>query len=78
MILSGGFNLNVAIVVDGLFPTPSLVGEVDILPQSQCNLCVVIFHLEPVLKFKLKLQDNFYEMRMLTKVDKCGIKFETT
>ena len=74
MILSGGFNLNVAIVVDGLFPTASFVGEVDILPQSQRNLCVVIFHLEPVLN----LQDNFYEMRMLTKVDKCGIKFETT
>ena len=40
-----GFNLNVAIVVDSFFSTSSFVGEVNILPQSEGDLCVVIFHL---------------------------------
>ena len=46
MTLSGGFNLNVAIVVDSFLPAAPLVGEVNVLPQLQGNLCVVIFHLD--------------------------------
>ena len=42
---SRDFNLNVAIVVDSFFSTSSLVREVNVLPQSEGDLCVVIFHL---------------------------------
>ena len=38
-------HLDVAIIVDSFFPAAALVGEVDVLPQSQGNFCVVILHL---------------------------------
>ena len=46
MISESRFNLNIAIVVNSLFPAASLVREVNILSQSQSDLCVVILHLQ--------------------------------
>ena len=45
MISESRFNLNIAIVVNSLFPAASLVREVNILSQSQSDLCVIILHL---------------------------------
>ena len=39
------FNLNVAIFVNSFLPTASLMGKVNILPQTQSDLGVVVLHL---------------------------------
>ena len=50
------FNLNVAIFVNSFLPAASLMGKVNILPQTQSDLGVVVLH----LAFK---QSEFEEYR---------------